>query len=167
MIDYIDAHRPRTAAIVATMSVRPIRLDLGAHAPGTGVEPAGIAVVDETLFLIPDEGATLLRLSRTDVGWGDALSLPLADVVTLPGNVGDEVGVEGLDVAEGCLWVSGSHGPTWDAARCRSGAARPHRGRPGAAAARAATTRGLLERSQSRPRRAAAGRATGARGRAG
>lgn len=86
-----------------------VRLELGRHAPGAGVDLSGVAVVGDHLVLAPDEGSSLLRLERTADGWGRPVELPLADAVDLPGDPDDEVDAEGLAVADGVLWVVGSH----------------------------------------------------------
>jgi hypothetical protein len=91
------------------MSVTTVRLDLGPHAPGAGVDLSGVAAVEDALLLAPDEGASLLRLHRTGDGWGNPVELPLGDAVELPGEAGDEVDAEGLAVVDGVLWVVGSH----------------------------------------------------------
>src|SRR4051812_4223850 len=91
------------------MTPRPVRLHLGAHAPTAGVDVSGVAVAGDTLFLAPDEGASLLRLRRDGPGWGSAEEVPLGEAVDLPGKPGDEGDAEGLDLVDGCLWVVGSH----------------------------------------------------------
>ncbi|PVZ11692.1 DUF3616 domain-containing protein [Actinomycetospora cinnamomea] len=91
------------------MTVRPVRLHLGVHAATSGLDVSGVAAAGDTLFLAPDEGASLLRLRRDGEGWGSPEEVPLADAVTLPGKPGDEVDAEGLDLVDGALWVVGSH----------------------------------------------------------
>ncbi|GAA4812634.1 DUF3616 domain-containing protein [Actinomycetospora chlora] len=91
----------------------PARLALGAHAATAGTDLSGVAVTDDTMFLAPDEGATLLRLRRAPGGgsldWDGPEEVPLADAIALRGVPDDEVDAEGLDVVDGCLWVAGSH----------------------------------------------------------
>jgi hypothetical protein len=89
--------------------MRSVRLHLGPHAVTSGLDVSGVAAAGDTLFLAPDEGASLLRLRRDGEGWGGPEEVPLADAVTLPGKPGAEVDAEGLDLVDGALWVVGSH----------------------------------------------------------
>lgn len=97
-----------------TLALHPLPLHLGAHTTTSGLDLSGVAVHGDAMFLATDEGADLLRLRRgtgPDGGWGSPVALPLVDALDLPGDPGDEVDAEGLDVAGGCLWVAGSHSP--------------------------------------------------------
>lgn len=91
----------------------PVRLHLGAHAPTAGADLSGVAVTGDTMFLAPDEGSSLLRLTRSPGGgsldWEGPEEVPLTAAVALRGGPEDEVDAEGLDVVDGCLWVAGSH----------------------------------------------------------
>jgi hypothetical protein len=91
------------------MSATTVRLDLGPHAPGAGIDLSGVAAAGDSLLLAPDEGASLLRLQRTGDGWGHPVEVPLGDAIELPGGPGDEVDAEGLAVVDGVLWLVGSH----------------------------------------------------------
>jgi len=88
---------------------RPVRLHLGPHAATSGLDVSGVAASGDVLFLAPDEGASLLRLRRDGEGWGSPEEVPLDEAVTLPGEPGDEVDAEGLDLVDDALWVVGSH----------------------------------------------------------
>ena len=91
------------------MTPTPVRLHLGAHAPTAGLDLSGVVATGDTLFVAPDEGASLLALRRDGEGWGSPEEVPLAAAVDLPGAADDEVDAEGLDLVDGCLWVVGSH----------------------------------------------------------
>ena len=63
-----------------------------------------------------DEACGVDRLRRLDpVGrealrFGAVRDFPLADLLDLPGAAGEEADLEGMAVADGLLWVVGSHG---------------------------------------------------------
>jgi hypothetical protein len=42
--------------------------------------------------------------------FGEVRDFPLADLLDLPGEAGEEADLEGMAVADGFLWVVGSHG---------------------------------------------------------
>jgi hypothetical protein len=66
--------------------------------------------VGEDLWLGSDEGTTLERLSPVaGYGYGEVTMFDVADFLDLPGDEGDEIDIEGLDFAEGWLWLIGSH----------------------------------------------------------
>ncbi|MBV5298028.1 MAG: DUF3616 domain-containing protein [Rhodoferax sp.] len=52
---------------------------------------------------LPSQGAEVLR-------YGDMHDFALADLLDLPGQADDEADLEGMAVADGYLWVVGSHG---------------------------------------------------------
>jgi hypothetical protein len=92
------------------------------HLDGAGAAAStslsGVAAHGDHLFLVPDEGASLLRLKRLgDNDFGDVRVFGLADLVDLPGAPGDELDLEGLDVEAGALWVVGSQGAVRSRAR--------------------------------------------------
>jgi Protein of unknown function (DUF3616) len=87
-----------------------ISLRFGAGAGSGALSLSGAASVGEYLFLAPDEGASLVRLRRSgDAAYGDAISYPVADFVDTPGDAGDELDLEGMDIGGGYLWLAGSH----------------------------------------------------------
>lgn len=90
-------------------TVAPVGLDLGPYATTQGLDLSGAAVHGDALFVAPDEGTALLRLTRTAAGWGEPVPLPLEASLDLPGKPGGETDAEGLDLVDGCLWVVGSH----------------------------------------------------------
>lgn len=77
---------------------------------------SGAAFSAECLWVSGDEACGIDRLQRLDpVGsellrFGDGLVFPLAELLDLPGAGDDEADLEGMAVADGYLWVVGSHG---------------------------------------------------------
>lgn len=77
---------------------------------------SGVAFTGEWMWVAGDESAGIERLQLLPrVGdetlrYGNATSFPLADLLDLPGEPDDEADLEGLAVADGWLWLVGSHG---------------------------------------------------------
>ncbi|HRH30091.1 MAG TPA: DUF3616 domain-containing protein, partial [Aquabacterium sp.] len=77
---------------------------------------SGAAFTGDWLWVAGDEACGLARLKRlAPVGaeslrFGEVLDVPLADLLDLPGKATDEADLEGMAVADGYLWVVGSHG---------------------------------------------------------
>ncbi|MDQ3336168.1 MAG: DUF3616 domain-containing protein [Myxococcota bacterium] len=69
---------------------------------------SALVQVGEDLLLGSDEGCAIERLSLTGNGYGHHTTFPLGELLDLPGD-DDEVDIEGLEHAGGCLWVAGSH----------------------------------------------------------
>jgi len=87
-------------------------------APGSLVQTnlSGAAFTGDWLWVAGDEACGLDRLRRLEpVGpetlrFGEVRDFPLADLLDLPGAANEEADLEGLAVADGFLWVVGSHG---------------------------------------------------------
>lgn len=77
---------------------------------------SGAAFTDDWLWVAGDEACGLDRLRRlTPEGhetlrFGEVRDFPLADLLDLPGAADEEADLEGMAVADGYLWVVGSHG---------------------------------------------------------
>ena len=77
---------------------------------------SGAAFTGDWLWVAGDEACGLDRLRLLDpVGsevlrFGEARDFPLAGLLDLPGAADEEADLEGLAVADGYLWVVGSHG---------------------------------------------------------
>jgi hypothetical protein len=99
----------------AASSAAPERLVLRfAGLPDEGDRPhedlSAVAVTGDAVWLAGDEGTALERLVRDgDRSFGARTRFRLDELLDLPGAADEEVDVEGLDVADGWLWVVGSH----------------------------------------------------------
>ena len=77
---------------------------------------SGAAFSGDWLWVAGDEACAIDRLRRLDpVGsellrFGEGRSFALADLLDLPGAADEEADLEGMAVADGYLWVVGSHG---------------------------------------------------------
>jgi hypothetical protein len=98
-----------------TRSANAVRLEF---APGALVHSnlSGAAFTGDWLWVAGDEACGVDRLRRLDpVGretlrYGEVRDFPLADLLDLPGAADEEADLEGMAVADGYLWVVGSHG---------------------------------------------------------
>lgn len=86
---------------------------------------SAVVVGEGVLWVASDEGGRVERLTRQSDGrWGAATAFALSDLLVMPGAPDDEVDVEGLDVADGWLWVVGSHSAKRRKADAGKGAAK-------------------------------------------
>lgn len=98
-----------------TRTSNAVRLEF---APGALVHSnlSGAAFTGDWLWVAGDEACGLDRLRRLEpVGkealrFGEVRDFPLADLLDLPGEADEEADLEGMAVADGYLWVVGSHG---------------------------------------------------------
>jgi Protein of unknown function (DUF3616) len=98
-----------------TRTANAVRLEFS---PGCLVQTnlSGAAFTGDWLWVAGDEACGLDRLRRLEpVGtealrFGQARDFPLAELLDLPGSAGEEADLEGMAVADGMLWVVGSHG---------------------------------------------------------
>ena len=101
--------------MLATRSANAVRLEF---ASGTLVHAnlSGAAFSGDCLWVVGDEACGVSRLRRLDpVGcetlrFGEVCDFPLMDLLDLPGAADEEADLEGMAVANGWLWVVGSHG---------------------------------------------------------
>lgn len=92
-----------------------IRLEFS---PGREVHSdlSGAAFTDDWLWVAGDEACAVDRLRPLEpVGgellrFGEGRRFPLAELLDLPGDAGEEADIEGMSVSDGYLWVAGSHG---------------------------------------------------------
>jgi hypothetical protein len=77
---------------------------------------SGAAFTGDWLWVAGDEARGVDRLRRLDpmrsekLRFGQVRDFPLIDLLDLPGLADEEADLEGMAVAEGFLWVVGSHG---------------------------------------------------------
>jgi hypothetical protein len=71
----------------------------------------GAAVLGKFLFVAPDEGTSLVRLQyhHASGNYRAATEFAIPDCVSVPGSAHDEIDLEGMDIANGFVWVAGSH----------------------------------------------------------
>jgi len=98
-----------------TRTANAVRLEF---APDSLVQSnlSGAAFTGDWLWVAGDEACGLDRLrllepvGREALRFGEVRDFPLADLLDLPGAAGEEADLEGMAVADGFLWVVGSHG---------------------------------------------------------
>ncbi|RBI62662.1 DUF3616 domain-containing protein, partial [Xanthomonas oryzae pv. oryzae] len=77
---------------------------------------SGAAFTDDWLWVAGDEACAVDRLrklgpvQRQTLRFGEGQSFPLADLLDLSGEDGEEADLEGMGLSDGFLWVIGSHG---------------------------------------------------------
>jgi len=109
-----------------TRTANAVRLEF---APGSLVQTnlSGAAFSGEWLWVAGDEACGIDRLRRLPptgdeaLRFGDVHDFPLAELLDLPGAADEEADLEGMAVADGWLWVVGSHGLKRKNARADSG----------------------------------------------
>jgi hypothetical protein len=91
----------------------PLRFDPSALHIGTVDLRTGLSAValdGDTLWLACDEGCRVERLTKDDRGaFSSHTFTGLGTVLTLPADDSEEADIEGMDVADGWLWIVGSH----------------------------------------------------------
>jgi hypothetical protein len=92
----------------------PLFFDEPSKAGGTHVNLSAVRTDGRHLWVAGDETATVERLTAlegdgTVTGFGHQVSVPLAELVDLPGAHGEEADVEGLARSGPWLWAVGSH----------------------------------------------------------
>lgn len=98
-----------------TRTANAVRLEF---APDSLVQSnlSGAALTGEWLWVAGDEACGLDRLRRLNpigsevLRFGEVRDFPLVDLLDLPGAPDEEADLEGMAVADGYLWVVGSHG---------------------------------------------------------
>jgi hypothetical protein len=81
---------------------KPVRSDLST-----------VVAAGRCIWTANDELATVERLVlQADGSYGDHQPVPLAELFDLPEGADGEMDIEGLDIADGHLWVAGSHSLT-------------------------------------------------------
>lgn len=77
---------------------------------------SGAAFSGDWLWVAGDEACGISRLRKLEptgperLRFGELHDFPLADLLDLPGSADEEADLEGMAVADGWLWVVGSHG---------------------------------------------------------
>lgn len=95
--------------------VNAIRLEFATGAEAH-VNLSGAAFSDHWLWVVGDETSQVDRLRPLDpvgsesVRFGEARTFALSDLFDLPGAADEEADLEGMAVADGYLWLVGSHG---------------------------------------------------------
>jgi hypothetical protein len=94
----------------ATVSLHfdPAAMHIGSVDLRTGL--SAIARDGDTMWLACDEGCRLERLTKSgDDAFSGHTAVPLSSLLTLPADDTEEADIEGMDVADGWLWIVGSH----------------------------------------------------------
>lgn len=87
-----------------------LRFAEGADADSLRGQLSAVVHAKGHLWLASDESASIERLSRTGAGeYGGHRAFRLADHLDLPADEDEEVDIEGMDFADGFLWLVGSH----------------------------------------------------------
>ncbi|WP_119155271.1 DUF3616 domain-containing protein [Caldimonas tepidiphila] len=77
---------------------------------------SGAAFCGDWLWVVGDEASGIDRLRRLEplgreaLRFGEVRDFPLSALLELPGEADEEADLEGMAVADGYLWVAGSHG---------------------------------------------------------
>lgn len=98
-----------------TRSANAVRLEFAADSL-VQTNLSGAAFTGDWLWVAGDEACGIDRMRRLDpighetLRFGEVCDFPLADLLDLPGAPEEEADLEGMAVADGFLWVVGSHG---------------------------------------------------------
>ncbi|HEY6134970.1 MAG TPA: DUF3616 domain-containing protein [Rubrivivax sp.] len=98
-----------------TAGVNAVRLEFAVGAEAIA-NLSGVAVSDDGLWVAGDEASQVHHLRRLpprggeSLRFGKARTFALSDLLKLPGAPDEEADIEGMAVADGYLWVVGSHG---------------------------------------------------------
>ena len=112
---FIEPEPNESPAMPNTRTANAVRLEF---APGSLVKTnlSGAAFSGDWLWVAGDEACGIDRLRRLApagdeaLRFGEVRDFPLAELLDLPGAADDEADLEGMAVADGWLWVVGSHG---------------------------------------------------------
>jgi len=94
-------------ASTSALQFDPSALHIGTVDLRTGL--SAIALDGDSLWLACDEGCRLERLTRNGDAFSSHTSFGLSSLFTLPAADSEEADIEGMDVADGWLWIVGSH----------------------------------------------------------
>jgi hypothetical protein len=91
-----------------SLQFEPSSLHIGDVDLRTGL--SAIALDGDTLWLACDEGCRLERLTKTGpAAFAEHAPASLGSLLTLPSDDSEEADIEGMDIADGWLWIVGSH----------------------------------------------------------
>lgn len=98
-----------TRTSVATVPEATVLLNFGKRGPEVVRDLSAVARIGRTLFVASDETAAIERMEAGKDGWTLVETLTFARFLSLPGGSSAEIDIEGMAVADGWLWIVGSH----------------------------------------------------------